>query len=115
MPGLPAALHVRPGKRKRTELRKGLLDSLALGKIKPLSTEGPVLQGCREGPAPPSLHLFTRHLSLGSGEPGGWIRWVSALIDNDTSSRAPSCPPALPLFLSCSPWPHPVQRASDAF
>ena len=97
---LTSALHVRhsgnawePGKR--------LLDSLALGKIKPLSIEGPVLQVCREGPAPPSLHLFTRHLSLGSGEPGGWIRWVSALIDSDTSFRAPSCPPPLPLFLSC--------------
>lgn len=97
---LTSALHVRHSGNARKP-GKHLLDSLALGKIKPLSTEGPVLQVCREGPAPPSLHLVTRHLSLGSGEPGGWIRWVSALIDSDTSSRAPSGPQPLPLFLSC--------------
>lgn len=97
-------------------LRERRLDSLALGKIKPALHRGARIAGLQGGPGRPSLHLFTRHLSLGSGEPGGWIRWVSALIDSDTSSRAPACPPAspaVPLLPHSGPILFP--KAGDAF
>lgn len=106
---LSAALHVRFGGNARSLWeQERLLVSLALGKIKPALHRGARIAGLQGGPGPPSLHLFTRHLSLGSGEPGGWIRWVSALIDSDTSSRAPACPHRSRCSSPASLRPHPV-------
>jgi hypothetical protein len=91
--------------------RQHLLGSLSLGKLKRAVHGGARIAGLQGGPGPSSLHLFTWHLSPGSREPGGWIRWVSALIDSDTSSRASACALPLPLFLSCLTRPHPVPES----
>ncbi|CAI9156125.1 unnamed protein product [Rangifer tarandus platyrhynchus] len=116
VPSITDHKFAREARRKRTGASESAFwTAYLLARLSRLSTEGPVLQVCREGQARRVCTFYPASVP-GISRAGGWIRRVSALIDSDTSTRAPACPPASPA-VPLLPHPGPIlfPRAATAF